>query len=189
VTAAVGGETRVGSADVGVLDPGSSVPLGAPAPAAHTPTLDDVGGVALAVTTDPAPDLRLSRTSTTDALAAHQPFVLVVDSTRFRTTTACGKALVLVRYLLDRWPTATFIHLEPFKYAVVTDTAVLEGTLMAPTLVDAADAWGVGGSPWGATSMPWIFVVDGGGTVRAKYQGVIGSDDVDVILALIAAEG
>ncbi|HEY5628231.1 MAG TPA: hypothetical protein VIR16_01860, partial [Candidatus Limnocylindrales bacterium] len=64
-----------------------------------------------------------------------------------------------------------------------------EGTLMDPTLVDAADAWGIGGSPWGATSMPWIFVVDGNGILRAKYQGVIGSDDVDVIVSLIEQGG
>ncbi len=37
--------------------------------------------------------------------------------------------------------------------------------------------------------MPWVFVVDGHGIVRAKYQGVMGTDDVDVILALIAQGG
>jgi protein SCO1/2 len=189
VSATVDGEVRAGSADLAVLDPGGSAPLGTAAPAVRTPTLADVAGLALAVTTDPAPDLRLYRTSTSDALAAHQPFVLVVDSTRFRTTTACGKALVMVRYLVDRWPSIAFIHLEPFRYDVVTDTAVLVGTLAAPTLVDAAAAWGIGQAPWSATSMPWIFVVDGSGTVRAKYQGVIGSDDVDVIVSLIAQGG
>jgi hypothetical protein len=35
--------------------------------------------------------------------------------------------------------------------------------------------------------MPWIFIVDAHGIVRAKYQGVIGSDEVDVIIAMIAA--
>jgi len=189
VTASTGGLVLAGSVDVPVLDPGATAPLGGPAPTAHTPTLADVGGDPVAVTTDPAPDLRLYRTSTTDALAAHQPFVLVVDSTRFRTTSACGKALILVRYLIDRWPADAFIHLEPFRYDVVTETPILEGSLADPTLVDAAQAWGIGVDPWGATSMPWIFVVDGNGTVRAKYEGVIGSDDVDVIVSLIAQGG
>ena len=189
VTATTGGASRAGSVDVAVLDPGSTARLGGPAPAAHTPTLADAGQLALAVTTDPAPDLRLYRTSTTDALAAHQPFVLVVDSTRFRTTAACGKALVMARFLVDRWAGTAFIHLEPFRYDVVSDTAILEGSLSDPTLVDAAAAWGIGGDPWGSTSMPWIFVVDGSGTLRAKYQGVIGSDDVDIVLSLIAAGG
>jgi peroxiredoxin len=37
--------------------------------------------------------------------------------------------------------------------------------------------------------MPWTFVVDGDGIVRAKYQGVTGSDDVDVIVSLIQQGG
>jgi hypothetical protein len=72
---------------------------------------------------------------------------------------------------------------------VITDTAVLEGTLDAPTLTDPAAGWGIGGAPWGPRSMPWIFIVDGSGTVRARYQGVIGSDDVDVIVSLIEQGG
>jgi hypothetical protein len=33
-----------------------------------------------------------------------------------------------------------------------------------------------------------MFIVDGDGVVRAKYQGVVGSADVDVILSLLAQE-
>ena len=189
VTTTVAGRRAVGSASLDVLDPGATAAIGAAAPLARTPTLTDVGGVIRAVTTDPAPDLRLSQTSTVDALAAGQPFVLVADSTRFRVSPACGRAIVMARYLLDRWRNIPFIHLEPYRYTVVADTAVLEGTLAAPTLTDPAAAWGIGGAPWGPRSMPWIFVVDGHGIVRAKYQGVSGSDDVDVILSLISRGG
>ena len=182
-------DAPVGSAPLDVLDPGATAAIGAAAPSARTPTLTDVGGVVRAVTTDPAPDLRLSQTSTVDALAAGRPFVLVADSTRFRVSPACGRAIVMARYLLDRWRDVAFIHLEPYRYTVVADTAVLEGTLAAPTLTDPAAAWGIGGDPWGPRSMPWIFVVDGHGIVRAKYQGVSGSDDVDVIVSLIAQGG
>ena len=178
-----------GSADVTALDPGATAAIGAPAPTAHTPTLADVGGIARAVTTDPAPDLRLSQRSTTDALADHQPFVLVVDSTKFRVSPACGRAIIMARYLVDRWPSVRFIHLEPYRYSVITDTPVLDGSIIDPVLTDAAAAWGVGGDPWGDRSMPWTFVVDGNGIVRAKYQGVMGSDDVDVIVSQIQAGG
>jgi hypothetical protein len=37
--------------------------------------------------------------------------------------------------------------------------------------------------------MPWVFVVDSSGTVRAKYQGVMGSADIDVIVALLEQPG
>ena len=178
-----------GSVAITALDPGSTAPLGRPAPSAATPTLDDVGGDHWAVSTDPAPDLRLYGTSTATALADHQPFVLVVDSVRFRVSPACGKAVVMARYLLDRWPSTAFIHLEPYRYQVISETPVLDGDLSNPTLTDATAAWGFGAQPWGARSMPWVFVVDGAGIVRAKYEGVVGSDDVDVILALIAQGG
>ncbi len=189
VSATPGAITLAGTADVTVLDQGASARLGSPAPTIRTPTLDDVTGDARQLTTDPLPDLRLYRHSTSDALAGHDPFVLVLDSTKFRVTTACGKALIMARFLQDRWPDVAFIHHEPFRYSVVTDTPVLQGTLTEPYLTDVADAWGMGGEPWGALSMPWVFVVDGNGIVRAKYQGIIGSDDIDVIVALIAQEG
>jgi protein SCO1/2 len=188
VTAATtaGGATSLrGVAGLTALDPGTTAAIGSAAPAAHTPTLTDVGGNPRAVTTDPAPDLRLSQTSTSDALAAGQPFVLVIDSTKFRVSPACGRAIIMARYLLDRWRDVAFIHLEPYRYSVVTDTPVLDGSLDNPTLTDPAAAWGIGGTPWGARSMPWAFVVDGHGIVRAKYQGVMGSADVDVIISLI----
>jgi protein SCO1/2 len=175
-----------GAVAIAALDPGATAVLGGPAPDAHTPTIDDAGGVVRAVTTDPAPDLRLYRRSTTDALAGRQPFVLIVDSPRFKVSSACGRALLLGRYLVDRWPDIAFIHLEPLRYAVVTDTPTLEGTLENPRLTSVVEAWGIGGAPWGARSMPWIFIVDGNGAVRAKYEGVVGSEDVDVILSLIA---
>ena len=189
VTVSIAGGTWTGSVPIEVLDPGTTAPLGAPAPTVRTPTLADVGGVARAVTTDPAPDLRLSQTSTVDALAADEPFVLVIDSSRFRVSPVCGRAIIMARYLLDRWRDDAFIHLEPYHYHVIEDTAVLDGTLDAPTMTDPAVAWGIGGAPWGARSMPWTFVIDGAGIVRAKYQGVTGTADVDVMLALIADGG
>ena len=180
---------RSGLADVVAMDPGSTAKLGGLAPNIATPTLDDVGGVALAITTAPQPDLRLSRTSTTQATAAGRPYVLVVDSARFKVTTACGRALGMVQYQLDRWTDVAFIHLEPFRYTIVTSEPVLSGDASRPPINRWAAAWGLGDATWPSTAMPWIFVVDGSGIVRAKYTGVAGSADVDVVLSLIAGSG
>jgi protein SCO1/2 len=189
ITVSRAGAASATITSIAVLDPGGTAALGGPAPSVRTPTLADVGGDVRRVSTFEAPDLRLSRTSTVDALAAHQPFVLVVDSSRFRTTPACGKAVTMARYLQDRWTSIPFIHLEPYEYTIVSDTPVLVGALSDPTLVPAAAAWGMGPDPWPATAMPWIFVVDGNGIVRAKYRDVIGSADVDVIISMILAGG
>ncbi|NJD28948.1 MAG: redoxin domain-containing protein [Chloroflexi bacterium] len=187
VPVARAGFVRSGSPGVAVLEPGGTAALGAAAPAVRTPTLADVAEPRQ-ITTDPMPDLRLYRTSTVDALAARAPFVLVVDSWRFRTSDVCGQAISLGRFMLDRWPGVPIIHLEPYAYDIVSETPVLQGTLVNPTIVPAADAWGIAAEPWGPVSMPWVFVIDGDGVVRAKYQGVIGSADIDVMLALLGSD-
>jgi hypothetical protein len=180
---------RSGVADVFAMDPGSTAKLGDAAPNVATPTLDDVGGLALAITTVSQPDLRFSRTSTTQATAAGKPYVLVVDSARFKVTIACGRALGMVQYQLDRWTDVVFIHLEPFQYTIITSEPVLSGDASRPPINRWAEAWGLGDATWPSTAMPWIFVVDRSGIVRAKYTGVAGSADVDVILSLITGEG
>ncbi len=180
---------RSGVVDVFAMDPGSTAKLGDAAPNVATPTLDDVGGLALAITTVSQPDLRFSRTSTTQATAAGKPYVLVVDSARFKVTIACGRALGMVQYQLDRWTDVVFIHLEPFQYTIITSEPVLSGDASRPPINRWAEAWGLGDATWPSTAMPWIFVVDGSGIVRAKYTGVAGSADVDVILSLIMGEG
>lgn len=179
-----------GSVAVTALDQGSTTPLGAAAPNIHTPTLSDVGGVVRAVTTQPNPDLRLSETSTFDARAQGKPYVIVIDSTRFRVSSLCGQAIAMVRYLLDRWQDkVVFVGLEPFVYTIVTDEPVLSGDISNPPLNQWSAAWGLGPQPWPATNMPWAFVVDGQGIVRAKYTGIIGSQDLDVIISMIEGSG
>ena len=178
-----------GDVEIKVLDPGNSLRIGSRAPDIDTPTLDDVGGVERAVTTQPNPDLRLSKTSTADALRMGKPYVIVIDSARFKTTPECGRALTMIRYLVDRWEReAVFIHLEPFEYQIITEEPVLSGPITDPPLTRYARAFGLGEGLWPATKIPWILVVDGNGIVRAKYTGIVGSADIDVILTQIRAE-
>jgi protein SCO1/2 len=188
VTASASRQVLRGSTQVTALDPGATPRLGSPAPDVHTPTLDDVGGRAAAVTTDPAPDPRLSRTSTSEARASGTPYVLIVDSWRFRVSSACGRAITTARYMADRWPQVDFIHLEPFRYTLVTEQATLVGDGATPEVTDVAAAWGLGADPWDFASVPWVFVVDGRGTVRLKLHAVFGSDELDVILAEILGQ-
>ena len=65
---------------------------------------------------------------------------------------------------------------------------MLSGSLTDPPMNKYSRAFGLGDATWPGTKMPWIFVVDGNGIVRAKYTGIVGSADVDVILTQIKAE-
>ena len=180
---------RAGSVTVDALDPGGSARLGAPAPDVDTPTLEDVGGNLLAISTQPQSDARFYQASIADARAAGRPYVIVIDSARFKVSPACGRAISMVRFLIDRWPDVTFVHLEPFPYAIVTGEPVLDGDIASPPVNAATAAFGLGDATWPSTAMPWVFVVDGDGIVRAKATGVVGSADIDLALSLITGEG
>ena len=71
----------------------------------------------------------------------------------------------------------------------MTEAPILAGDLADPPLNDQTAALGLGDAVWPATRMPWVFVVDGDGIVRAKYEGIVGSNDIDLILSLIAGRG
>jgi protein SCO1 len=186
----VAADGRSGSTPIVAMDPGSTTPVGALAPDVDTPTLSDVGDIKQITTVvDAQVDERLYTASTADARKAGRPYVLVIDSNRFRVSPACGRAISMVRYLLDRWSEVTFVHLEPFEYQVITQEPVLSGNIEDPPLNSWTRPWGIGDEVWPATEMPWIFVVDGDGVVRAKYTGVVGSADVDVIVSLITGKG
>jgi protein SCO1/2 len=187
----IGADGSMGSAPINAMNQGTTIQIGAIAPDVDTPTLADTGGDLKPLTTlvDQQADERLYATSIADARKAGRPYVLVIDSNRFRVSPACGRALSMIRYLLDRWPDVTFSHLEPFVYQVITEEPVLSGSLDNPPLNQWTVPWGIGDQVWPATAMPWIFVVDGDGVVRAKYTGVVGSADVDTIVSWITGKG
>ena len=115
--------------------------------------------------------------------------MIVIDSARFKVSPACGRALSMIRYLIDRWPDVAFIHLEPFPYRIVTGEPVLDGDIASPPVNALTSAFGLGDATWPSTAMPWVFVVDGSGVVRAKATGVIGSADVDLALSQVTGDG
>lgn len=189
VEAVDAGRTIRATTEVDVFDSGTTPRIGTRAPEVTTPTLADVGGTIGLVTTDPQPDPRLSTRSTADARAGRLPYVLVIDSWRFRVSTACGRAIPLARYLADKWGDAVvFVHLEPFHYSLVSTTPVLDPPDATPRLTSIAKAWGMGEGPWPLEAMPWAFVVDGDGVVRSKVTGVFGTDEIDLVLTRIATE-
>jgi protein SCO1 len=187
----IAADGRTGWAPITALDQGTTARIGDLAPDVDTPTLADVGGDLKQLTTvvDAQADDRLYTTSIADARKAGRPYVLVIDSNRFRVSPACGRAITMIRYLLDRWPEVTFTHLEPFVYQVITEEPVLSGSITDPPLNKWTIPWGIGDARWPATEMPWIFVVDGQGVIRAKYTGIVGSADVDIIVSLINGNG
>jgi hypothetical protein len=144
-----------------VAKEGSTPAIGAPAPASDTPTAADVGELS-EITTDDDPDPRFYSTSIADALRRHEPFVVVFATPKFCTSQVCGPTLDTVKTVSRDFPRLTFIHVE--VYTNLDDPSNLQ-------TVPAVEEWGL-------PTEPWVFVVDADGRVVAKYEGVVGKEEL-----------
>lgn len=148
------------------------VRVGDKAPASDTPTAASVSGDLARISTDANPDPAFYEVSVKDALAAHEPFVLIFATPKFCVSAQCGPTLDRVKPLAAEYPDVHFIHVEPYELTFqdgglqpVRDA----GGALIPT--DAVFAWGL-------LSEPWVFVVDRAGVVTASYEGVVGTDEL-----------
>lgn len=166
------GQVKSVRADFDVAESGSTPPLGATAPAVDTPTAADVGGDLARLTTDQAPDPRFYETSIADAVAAGEPFVVVFATPAFCETRMCGPTLETVKSVARDFPAVTFINVEPYRMEVRDGR--LQPELDANGQLQAAE-WT---SAWGLRSEPYVFVVAADGTIAAKFEGVLGEDEL-----------
>jgi hypothetical protein len=180
-----GSPTRsyAGETAMTVLDPGATPGRGDPAPNAHTPTAADAGQNLGNIVTAPYADPRFYETSADEAARSGKPFVLVLDSPRFRASSACGRAITMAIVVARNWRDVTFIHAEPFATTSAAGFLILDPPEGPIRWSAWAEAWGLGPAPWGVESSPWIFVVDAAGRVHATFHGIIGSDELEIALA------
>ena len=166
------GAVKTVRADYDVAESGTTPALGAKVPSVDTPTLDEVAGDVKQVSTDRDPDVRFYETSIADALAAGEPFVVSFATPAFCETRLCGPTLETVKEVAADYPDITFVNVEPYK--MVLKDGSLQPELDANGQLQPAD-WT---NAWGLKSEPYTFVVAGDGTVAAKFEGVLGADEL-----------
>lgn len=166
------GSTKTVRVEYNVVEAGSTVAIGAKAPSIETPTIASIGGDVRAVSTDQQPAERFYTTSVDDALAAGKPFVLVFATPAFCETAICGPTLETVKSVATDYPDLTFINVEP--YQMKFENASLQPALDASGQLQSA-AWT---DAFGLRTEPWIFVIGADGTVRAKFEAVVGADEL-----------
>lgn len=166
------GSTKAVRADYDVVESGPTVAIGAKAPSVETPTIAGAGGDVRAVSTDQKPAERFYTTSVRAALAAGKPFVLVFATPAFCQTQICGPTLETVKTVATDYPNLTFINVEPYqmKFENGSLQPALDGSgqLQSATWTDA----------FGLQTEPWVFVIGADGTVRSKFEAVLGADEL-----------
>jgi hypothetical protein len=148
---------------VNVLATSPTPPVGAPAPRSRNLIASDVSDLHQIDSSEP-PDPRLHQTRIADAIAQGKPQVIVFATPKFCASRVCGPVVDVVRTLLPAYGThVAFIHQEiwqtgmPQKYA--------------PTVQE-----------WHLRSEPWIFIVDGQGMIRAKFEGLTTRRELEAAL-------
>ena len=157
----------------------TAIGIGDQVPSVKTPTLADFGGDVKQISTDQSPDPALYQVSEDQAVAQHDPFVLVFATPAFCQTQTCGPMLDQVKAIAAQFPTVTFINVEPYKLHM-TDTGLqpildASGNLQP---VPAVDAFKI-------VTEPWTYVVDRTGKVTASFEGVIGTDELTAAVKAI----
>ena len=157
-------------AAVNVLEQTISPNIGDRAPIVDTPTLDEFPFSEL--TTDPEPDSRFYEISLAEALTSDQPTVLVFSTPAYCQTSACGPLLNTVKGVADDFPGVNFIHVEVYTGLTEPD--------FRPDAAHLAPA--AGPDYFNLPTEPWVYVIDESGTVTARFEGVMGVDELRAAL-------
>lgn len=144
--------------------------VGDAAPAVRTPTLADVGGDVRQVSTDPQPQPAFYETSLDAALAAKEPFLLAFITPAFCQSALCGPTINVVKRAVEEAPIRV-VAVEPYQLTFQDGRLqpVYENGGFVP--VEAANTYGI-------PTEPWIFIVDGTGTITASFEAVVGEGEL-----------
>ena len=163
-----GGAAESARLSVGVLAESLTPMIGAPAPRSRNLVAADVPELKQIDSSEP-PDPRLHQTRIADAIAQGKPQVIVFATPRYCTSRVCGPVVDIVRTLIPTYgDRVAFVHQEIWASGALQK--------LSPTVEE-----------WNLRSEPWIFVVDGQGLVRARFEGITTRRELEAALRLILA--
>jgi hypothetical protein len=177
-TAAAGGAPVTVRLTFDVQPTSPVIKVGDKAPASKTPTLADVGGDATKISTDATPDPALYTTSVDRAIADHKPLVVIFATPKFCKSAQCGPTLERIKPFIAKYPSVTFVNVEPYKLKLVDGTLAADlsasGELQTTAVTDE----------WHLFSEPTVYVIDRTGTVTANFELIF--SDAELTTALDA---
>jgi hypothetical protein len=157
------GSREVARTAVTVLDTPQTPAIGSLAPRSRNLIASDVKDLRQ-IDTSPRPDPRLHQIRIADAIEQRKPQIIVFATPQFCTSRMCGPVVDIVRTLLPTYgKRIAFTHQEIWQ-----DFAEKK---VFPTVEE-----------WRLYTEPWIFVVDGLGIIRAKFEGLVTARELEAAL-------
>lgn len=168
-----GQNAGTGVTPITVVSPSQAVyPVGSEATSTRTPVARTEAEGREICTRKPKPD-PLHYISLDKALANGKPTVVTFATPLLCESKICGPVVdeVAAAYHKVGKAAANFIHVEEF----------LPGPDHKPppaTLENQSPAF----KAWGLTTEPWTFVIDGGGIIRARFEGPVVASEIEAAL-------
>ena len=155
---------------VTVLEVAATPTVGSAAPRSRNLIARDVKNLRQ-IDTSPRPDPRLHQVRIADAIAQGKPQLIVFATPQFCTSRMCGPVVDIVRTLLPTYgKRVAFVHQEIWQD--FADKKVF------PTVEE-----------WRLFTEPWIFVVDGQGIIRGKFEGLVTARELEIALQQVLGRG
>jgi hypothetical protein len=120
------------------------------------------------ITSDPEPDPEMYSITVAEAVSNGRPSVLVFATPGFCKTQTCGPMLDQVKDLRPDYPAIDFVHVEVYEDLQVDRN---EDLVFVEAFLD-----------WQLPSEPWVYIVDGEGTVVATFEGAASDDELTAVL-------
>ena len=159
-------------ARIEVKEQSSTPAIGSPAPRSESKTASDAPQLT-DITTDPKPDPDLYQVSIADAIDKSEPLLVTFATPAYCRTATCGPQMNIVKELKGKYADRmNFIHVEVYDNPPEIREQGLGAARTAPALAE-----------WGLPSEPWTFIVDSAGILRAKYEGFVDSDELEIAIA------
>ena len=165
-----GGLSDVARTTVTVLNAPHTPAVGSPAPRSRNLIASDVKNLR-EIDTSLRPDPRLHQVRMADAIAQGKPQLIVFATPQFCTSRMCGPVVDIVRTLLPIYgKRVAFIHQEIWQdFAEKKMFSTVE--------------------QWRLDTEPWVFLVDGKGIIRAKFEGLMTMGEIESALQQILTRG
>ena len=166
VDLAIEGQVARGGAGFQVNRVSGSPALGAAVPSSLSKTLQDVERIE-ELTTDAMPDEELYYMTIAEALEAGKPLVVTFATPAFCRTATCGPQVDVLKEVKAQYPErVSFIHVEVFDNPLEMRDDFTKARISSVF------------EEWGLKIEPFTFVIDSSGSVSAKFEGFVTTEEL-----------
>ena len=161
---------------------GSTPAIGAPAPRSESLTAMTLQEVRR-ISTDPNPYAVAYASTVAEAVSSGQPAIIFFATPAFCQTGFCGPTIELVKSVAREYEgKVAYVNVEPYELHETVDG--LRPALDADGHLQPVAA----ALEYGIPIEPYLFLVDAQGNVFAKFEGIVGGDELRAAIEDVLAE-